>query len=467
MRVSTLLLLSPPAFVALSTAALSTVAQAALSTDATSALSFYRSRQSVFPSGQASRTELENKITHTELELSYSVSWDHKTYALDSDQILRDIQTARYVDTKSSCELLSQNLRDARALKVLPAKATLEVLETDPYWARVKEKNGKLEGWLPLHLLQAKHEDTGVYVNLIDTYLRKGPEIPSGIVTTIPRLRRVLPLAIENGFLKIQYENKIGYADINNFVSRADFANLAYSPKGNWMTISHRNGAFLVTKAGTQVPVKDILGYVTNSHRGVVVRPSGSSGPQLLSRVEILKPTANVWASSKLEGHGEVWWKKSNLLIEDEVKSSTTITTDELMKREIYSIAFESKDSLRGIVSSEGVYRTEDGLKWTLIPLFGKQNYPVNIHPNGNWFVGSYKSVNEGKSFEPFIRWDQIAQAIESALHRNPKVLRLTQIESLPNSQVQIYVDTGVNKIKLRSSLSSFSSNLNWSVIKN
>ncbi len=451
LRVSTLLFLT------------SSSAIAALSTDANSALSFYRSRQSQFPSGQASRTELENKITHTELEFSYTVSWDKKNYALESDQVLRDIQTSRYVDTKSNCELLSDNRRDARPIKTLAAKVPLEILETESYWARVKEKNGKAEGWIPLHLLQAKHEDIGVYVNLIDTYLRKGPEIPSGIVTTIPRLRRVIPLAIVNGFLKINFEDQIGYADINNFVSRADFANLAYSPKGGWMTISHRNGPFLVTKTNTQAPIKDILGYVTNSHRGIVIRPSSSSGPQLLSRVEILKPTANVWASSKLEGHGNVWWKKSNLLIEDETKSATTITTDELMKREIYSIAFESKDSLRGIVSSEGVYRTENGLTWTLIPLFGTQNYPVNIHPNGNWFVGSYKSTNEGKSFDPFIRWDQIAQAIEGALHRNPKVLRLTQIEALPNSQVQIYVDTGINKIKLRSSLSS----LNWSVIKN
>ncbi|QDK37670.1 hypothetical protein DOE51_08785 [Bdellovibrio sp. NC01] len=435
---------------------------AALGTDANSALSFYRSRQSLFPSGQASRNELESKLLHSEIEFNFNVSWDKKTYNLESDQILRDIQVARFVDTKSSCELLSDNRRDARALKTLSAKTTLEVLETESYWARVKEKNGKVEGWLPLHLLQPRHEDSGVFVTFIDTYLRKAPEIPSGIVTTIPRMRRIVPLAIENGFLKIKFENQIGYADINNFVSRADFANLAYSAKTNWIAVSHRNGDSLVSKSGLKVPLKDVLGFVTNNHRGVVVR-AVNNGPQLRSQVEIIKPEANVWAISKLDGHGEVWWKKNNLLIEDQKSSPTTITTDELMKREIYSIAFASKDSLRGLVSSDGVYRTEDGLTWTLISFFGKQNYPVNIHPNGTWFVGSYKSVNEGKSFDPFIRWDQIAQAIEGAIHHNPRLLRLTQIDALPNSQVQIYVDTGGSKIKLRSSLS----NVSWSVIKN
>ncbi|HEX7673858.1 MAG TPA: hypothetical protein VF412_06795 [Bdellovibrio sp.] len=448
--VSTLLLLSP-------------LGHAALGTDASSALSFFRSKQSLFPSGQASRTELESKMVHTEIEFSYQVNWDRKTYNLESDQILRDIQTARFVDTKTACEILADNRRDAKSVKSLSPKSTLEILETDSYWARVKEKNGKAQGWVPLHLLQARHEDTGVFVNVIDTYLRKRPEIPSGIVTTLPRLRRVIPLAIEKGFLKIQFENQIGYADINNFVSRADFANLAYSVKSNWITVNYRNGDMLVTTTGQQIPLKDILGFAPNQHRGIVIRTSRATGPQIHSRVEIIKPEANVWAISRLDGHGEVWWKKSNLLVEEEPKSATTITTDELMKREIYSLAFENKNSLRGLVSSEGVYRTEDGLTWTLIPQFGKKNYPVNIHPNGTWFVGSYKSNNEGKSFDPFIRWDQIASAIEGAYHRNSRLLRLTQIEALPNSQVQIYVDTGISKVKLRSSLEGGS----WSVIKN
>lgn len=448
--ISTFIAFTPPTF-------------AALGTDAGTALSFYRSRHSQFPSGQASRTELQNRFLQSEVEFAYQVLWDQRTFTLDSNQILRDIQTARFVDTKTSCDLLSDSRNNATILKSLPAKTTLEILDTDFYWAHVREKKSSLQGWVPLQQLKSKHEDTGVYVSLLETFVRKSPQSSASALGKLPRLYRALPLAIEKGFLKIQYQNQVGYVDINNFVSRADFANLAYSVQTSWTPISHRNGEFLVTKAGLQIPLKEVLGYVTNTHRGVIVSVTNPNGPQLRSRVEIVKPEAHVWALSKLEGHGEVWWKKSNLLIEDDVKSTTQISTDELMKREIYSIAFENKDSLRGIVSSEGVYRTEDGLTWTQIPQFGKQNYPVNIHPNGTWFVGSYKSSNSGKSFDPFIRWDLIAQAIESSLHRNTKILRLTQIDTLPNSQVQIHVDTGTSKVKLRSSLQGVS----WQVIKN
>ena len=296
----------------------------------------------------------------------------------------------------------------------------------------------------------------------MDSFLRKKPDLQSGIITTIPRLRRIIPLNVEKGYLRVSYENQIGFVDINNFVSRADFANLAFAKNKGWLPISHRNGDKLVTKSGEEFHLNDILGYVTNSHRGVIVSANGNTGPQLRSRVEILNQQANIWGYSRVDGHGNVWWKKSDLLVEAEIKSPTTITTDELMKREIYSIAFENKNSVRGIVSSEGVYRTDDGLNWTLIPQFGKQNYPVNIHPNGTWFVGSYKSGNKGKSFDPFIRWDLITQAIETSYHMNPRSLRLTQIEAMPDSQVQIYVDTGISKIKLRGALHGAT----WNVVR-
>lgn len=438
---------------------------AALATDASSAVSFYRNKNSLFPSGQISRSTLEEKLLRSENEIAFRSTWDKKEYLLQADQILRDIQVALNVESKSSIVLMSLDRSDSTPVKSIPARTNLEIITVEDFWARVKEKSTGIEGWTPLHNLQARHDDLGVYMNIIDTYIRKDPSSYGKILTTLPRLHRVIPLEVSKGFIKIKYENQVGYADITHFVTRADFANLAYHPKKNWLTVLYRNNDMIITQKGETVPMKEILGYVSNIHRGVMVRPEDSSyGPPLRARVEIIKPEANVWGVSRVEGHGEVWWKRKSLLSEEkESVVPSLVSTDSLMKREIYSIAFENKNSVRGIVSSEGVYRTEDGLNWTMISQFGKQNYPVSIHPNGTWFVGSYKSSNQGKSFEPFIRWDNIAEAIEAAYHRNPKILRLTQIEALPNSKVQIYVDTGSSKVKLRSSIGD----LRWEIIKN
>ncbi len=436
---------------------------AALATDAGSALSFFRNKNSLFPSGQVSRNTLEENLLRTENEIAYRTSWDKKEYLLQGHEILRDIQVARYVENKVLTPLLSLNRSDSSPVKILAAKTQLEILVVEDFWARVKEKSGPTQGWIPLHILQARHDDLGVFSNIVETHLRKEPHLSSTALTTLPRLTRVIPLEITKSFIKVQHQGHIGYADITHFVSRADFANLAYHPKKHWMTVLYRNNNALISQKGETVPLNEVLGYVANTHRGIVVRSDSSFSPPIRARVEILKLEANTWGISKIDGHGEVWWKKKNLLFENEPKVKNTISTDDLMKREIYSIAFENKNSIRGLVSSEGVFRTEDGLTWTEIPLFEKQNLPVSIHPNGTWFVGSYKSTNQGKSFEPFIRWDNIAQAIESAYHRNPKILRLTQIEALPNQQVQILVDTGSHKVKLKSSIGD----IRWDVIKN
>ncbi|MEK2688603.1 hypothetical protein [Bdellovibrio sp. GT3] len=438
-------------------------AHAALATDASAAISFYRTKESPFASGQANRSALEERLISTQIESTYRVRWDRKEFELEAKQILKDIQVARLVDTKSACQLLSLNRNDSGTIKVLGPNATLEILETDDYWAKVKTYRDQVIGWVPLSMLKNRHDDAGVFVNILDTYLRKTPSSLAAVLTTLPRLSRVEPLGFEKGFMKINRNGIIGYVDINHFASRADFSNLAFID-GKWIPVTHRNGEFLVSAQRAQIPLQRAKGFVTNQLRGVVTR-AAPGGPQLLSRVEITKPEANIWALSKINGHGEVWWKRNAVSFETTpATSSNTLTTEQLMKREIYSIAFESKSSVRGIVSSEGVYTTEDGLNWKQIPQFGKQNYPVYIHPKGQWFVGAFKSVNQGQSFEPFIRWEQVADAIQGAHLKNPKLMRLTQIEAVSNSQIIINVDTGSSKIKLSSSLSTPSS---WSVVKN
>lgn len=439
-------------------------AQAILATDANSAVSIYLNKNSRFSSGQVSRSELESKQISSETEVSYDATWDHKNYTLQADQILRDIQVARFVVTTQKTSLYSLNRSDSSVIKNWPAEKELEITAVDDLWARVKDKDSNLQGWLPLNSVQSTHTDPGVFVNLIDTYIRKSPDNQSDVLTTLPRHRRVIPLEISKQFIKINYENQTGYVDITHFISRADFASLAFVPGKNWVTVRYRNNDSIITQFGDAVLLKDVLGYVTNPRRGVVKNAETSYGPPLRARVDILKQEAHVWAQSQIAGHGQVWWKKQELILNTEKPASeATLTTEELLTREIYSIAFENKNSVRGVVSSNGVYRTDDGKIWTLLPQFEKNNYPVSIHPNGTWFVGSYKSRNRGKSFEPFIRWDKIANAIEATHFRNPRYMKLTQIEALPDSKILIHVDTGNRKVKLRSLIGD----LNWDVIKN
>lgn len=431
-------------------------ASSAILSSTSSALPFYRAQQSLFASGQASRELLEETLNRSELEVRFKVAWNKKSYDLKGTSLFRDIQLSKNVRVIAGGEILAERKSNSKSLQSISKDTALILLDCDEYWAFVQNPKNNIKGFTPLHLLQSKNEDSGYYINLIDTYLRKSSKLGSGIITTIPRLTRLEVIGIQKGWVEVKYNKQTGFADINHFVSRADFATLAFHPKHKWVTVTHRDNDFLVTSAQQKIPIKELWGMVTSAERAVIFDNSTRGIPPLRSQVAIVKPQAQLWGISRLPEHGDVWWQKSNLLLNNklfEIKIVDEISTEQLIKRKLYSISFGAKDSLLGVASANGIYTTTDGIKWKPVAQFSDKNYPVSIHPDGAWFVGSYRSDDQGKSFDPFIRWDNLTKAIQSAYHRTPKILRLTKIESLPGSRVQIQVDTGIQSIKLRSHL--------------
>lgn len=431
-------------------------------TFSSAALPFYRGPLSLFPSGQASRNQLEDKLIRSEYEAQYVAQWNKREYHLKGENFLREIQVARQVQTRTGVEILAEKKSTAKVVEALPAHSSLEILDCDSYWALVLHPSHKTQGYVPLHLLHAKNEDLGVIVNIVDTFLRPAPE-GHGLITTVPRMSRLIPISYKGSWVQVRYGDFKGYVDLNHFVSRADFARMVFHRKKKWTLVSHRENNFLISERQEKLAMEDIQGFVTTTNRGIVISGEDEKLPPLQARVDILKTEAHIWGISQLDGHGEVWWQKSDLLETAETKSEEGLSSEELMKRKIYSLSFENKKSLRGLVSADGVYRTEDGSHWKKIAQFADQNLPVSIHPEGNWYVGSYKSTDGGKTFEPFIRWDVVAQSIEASIHRAPRILRLTRIEALPHSQIQIQVDTGVQRLEFRAALSD---STKWKLVR-
>lgn len=426
-------------------------AQAALNTDAEKSVPFFLNKESLFASGQVSRSALDASLLKTETSSQFQVEWNGKKITLKSDQLLTDIHTALNVTTVAETPLYSLNNKFSPNIDTIKEKTELQIIETDPFWAKIfHPKTGKI-GWIPLHQLRPKHDDVGVYVAIRSAKLLAEPKSTSAFAGQLPFLSRISPVSISDRYIKLVYNNRTVYAPIEDFVTKADFATWIYHPEKNWTMITHRQKNFVQTKSGEQLFLAEVMGYVTNNKKGIVIRTGASMfEPSFLNKVNILHAESSVWGQSRISGHGNVWWKKEDLLeTTPTLQAPKNITSEDLLKREIYSVAFESKSSVRGVLSSNGVYRTLDGLHWTLIPLFAEQNLPVSIHPNGRWFVGSYVSMDQGRTFEPFIRWDKVAETIERTQGKTAKKLRLTKIESLPRSEVAIHIDTGSKILKL------------------
>jgi hypothetical protein len=426
-----------------------------------SATTFFRSPESLFPSGQTSRTELEKTQVNQELRPSYRVSWDKKEFWMYVDQLVKDIHCAHKVLLNETSTLTEKQETKSKVIARLDKDQEAELLQISTYWAQIKDLKSGQVGWIPHKRLRAKNEDLGVFVNLIETGIRKEASYDSPALATIPKNSRLKILGFENGFLKTEYLAAKGYVDLGHIVSRADFAVWAYHNDKKWIPITHRENEFLVTPKKEKILFDEFSAFTVDPAKAVVI-DSGAKLPPIRSHVHILESQAAHWAASQLPGHGLVWWKKQQWSDKAPATAEITITADELLKRPIFSIALEGGKSVKGIVSAQGVFKTEDGITWTRLSNFGDQDLPVAIHSEGRWFVGSFQSFDRGKSFEPFIRWDRLAHMIEAVTGRQPKQIRLQKIENLRKGEMHFTVDTSPGRVRMVYQLADAS----WSVIK-
>lgn len=429
------------------------------------AVSFYRSQQSLFPSGQARRENLEAKILRRDTEPWFRIQWNKKNFEVPGETLIRDLHVTQNLITKEALELRQEPREDAKKITRLQAQRSLKVLRTNTSWALLQDPQGKLQGWAPLYKLSAPVEDSGVFLTLVDSFLKKAPNSSAPIITTIPRLQRLLPLGIENNYLRISYQGHVGYLDLANLAGRGDFAMWAYHQNQGWLGISHRENGFLFTVNKQKIPLTNFIAFNPYLNRGISCQKLSDEAPSIRSRVEIVDNRAHLWALSFLEGHGEVWWRTSELEQQPAPPPSgshaLSLTTEKLIQRELNAVAF-AKNSMKGLASAKGIFRTEDGKTWTELPFFEGKNYPLAIHPDGIWYVGNFRSYDEGKSFEPYIKWDLLAAQIQIGTHRPPRHLRITSIEPLSHSRIRLHVDTGSQKVKMQAHVLS----QEWKLVK-
>lgn len=438
-------------------------AQQSGAAETSSVVSFFRTQQSLFPSGQASRSQLESQVVRRDLEPWLRISWNLKEFEVPGDAVVKDLQTSQTLIAKESVELCKEPQPNSEKVTFLPAKTRFVVLRTTAYWAELLEPEKKITGWAPLHLFSVPVDDRGIFVALMDTPLKKSAKDNSETLAAIPRLQRLTPIGYEKNYLKVKMQNLVGYVDANAVAGRADFANWAYHRKKGWISISHRENADLITSRKQVLPLKDFTAFSPYLARGIVCQKLSDGGPSIRSRVDVLTNKAHLWTLSQLEGHGPVWWRM------DEPESAhtppppeKTWSNQDLLQRQLTGVAFVSNKIPKGLASARGIFRTDNGKTWIQIPMFGDKDYPIAIHPDGAWYVGSYRSFDQGKTFEPYIRWDKITEQIENKLHKAPKQLRIAQIEPLPHSLIRILVDTGSQKLKMQSHILSHE----WTLVK-
>lgn len=421
---------------------------------------FYKTPDSLFPSGQLSEEELWTKRIRSETTSSFQVQWDRKVFQYKQEELLKEIQVADQAIVRTGLILFQDSNFKQKNNTSVSNQEVVKILSLGPSWALVEKYKGNGKGYLPLDLLESFSEDIGVGFTITSLFLKEQRKEESKLITTIPQKERVKIISWDNEKLFIQYQNFKGYVNSELVFMKADFATQALHQKDGWLSISYRKGTQLVDANKKEYPISDFKAYITNKYLAFSLI-NKINGPKIRSRLEIKNLSGEYWHVSLLPEHGEVWWKKTMPHLERTNKEQI-LKTDELIKRKIYSMAFYPETKLKGLISAEGVFKTIDGDHWKKIDFFKNENWPVTISKNKIWIVGNYKSLNEGESFEPYIRWDTLSQMVESTYSLSPKFMKLLKLEAKENNDIDLWLDTGFKKIKMRHSLDSSQ----WTLLK-
>lgn len=409
------------------------------------AIPFYKTPQSSFPSGQARRSQLLGSQTGSFTDFHYKALWGKKKIDVSNEQILREIDITQKARVRKSTSLLLLPELNARPVSTLSAGQTLEVESLRGIWARVKLSSLN-KGYVLLTDLETPEEDPGVWTSLSEVTLKKSPEEKSKVVVHVQPRTRLQLISIQGDYAYVKTDSRAGFVALRDLVGRADFAQWAWHTKNKkWESVLYRDGANLILTADRKVPLHEYSAFKGVKNRALIA----GSHPvaKLGARVDLIEPTATKWTQSIVKGHGSVWWKTDLL---EKSALHDTITTAELMKKKLAGISFDPKTK-KGLASANGIYRTLDGKTWKKIPFFGQDNWPVFLHKLGVWYVGPYRSSDNGETFKPSIKWSELAETLQGRRNKAFTHFRVIDVKGHTDSQVILKIDTGVTIVNIKS----------------
>lgn len=397
------------------------------------AVKFYRNPHSLFPSGEANQKDLEKSHVQDFTESSYLVEREKRRFWVKATSVVRDLQ-------------VSQSVYSSRTQK------TYTVLQTAGASLLGSLGNGTAPEWLSLTELTPLPHDSGVAMTLISTQLREMPNWKSESILSVPAGSRLQILRYSEAWAFVAFESVgriTGWVDLNNLILKHDFAAFIRTDKQAWTATLYREGAEIVTADKKRIPLEDIRGLMTKPDLGISLVHSESEGLLLRQRLTLLKTDFQTWSQSKLSGHGEVFWKKKSALRNQEAHLENGIHIDELMKREVVAVSFHPKNPNLALVSAKGIFLTTDGKTWRKLTNFKNQDFPVLVDSQSALYVGSQRSLNLGRNFSPFFRWEKLTPLLEQ---RQKSVVQQLKIRTLSNPRpgiLRMEIETNLGPLSL------------------
>lgn len=396
---------------------------------------FFKSATSLFPSGYTTLEKLKKHLTKSEATATSRYYLWNKIY-FDEDEL-------RPLFATHLSKFVIDNATNER----------LKVLETNSKTLQVySEKMGALRR-VKISDVHADAYDLGFAMALKDTYIKTKAMEKASILTTIPLGTAIEVEKYENGFALIRYQSYRGYVSLTEVITKFDLASFIFH-KDQWLPVKQRQHDTILTSNNVKISLNNIKGIITPPQLGIIA--SSSQKIPLWSKVQISKTNLPSWQQSKLPDHGQVFWRPNKEF------EQVFYTIDEILKKNVSNVSFHPNNPFKGLVSADGVYITQNGTHWKKLLQFEDYNGPVLYSSDALLFVGNFRSIDGGHSFENYIQIEKLASAIEFQYGFTPKKLQVQKIDSPTPLRIKIEIDTGIRKIQMESPVFS----QNWRAVK-
>ncbi|MCB0393988.1 MAG: hypothetical protein KDD25_05485, partial [Bdellovibrionales bacterium] len=429
-------------------------------------LKIFKSPNVTMDSGDMSHSRLLAGLKTVESKIWIKGSWSEKTTGWIRQSLVVDEWTlAQRVITREPAAFRTLPLWNSPPLGEIPTSETLQVLNIEENWTLVNFKGADV--WVDRNQLQIDPQHWGFMIlrSQSKTYLEPNFQSPSE--SKIRAGIRIAPLGIEGDFVKINWENKIQYLPLFAMVSRVNFAS-EVKIDNRWEKLKFLVGSHLKLENDQLVPLAKVQGLRGQDNLAYVIasRANLRRDPDLASPVvKELHPFYSIqvkdrklvkWAKSEVPKIGPVYWKVSNPAqdsTEAPIKQSLAlvptaktkysvepqkislndgqITTDELFSRKIFDMATSPKVPNLMFASASGLFKSLDGQVWTKLEEFESQNFPITFSEDGVVYVGPYRSLDHGKTFSQFVRWDKVLNSLSKGGVTHANGIRMSDIEIL------------------------------------
>jgi hypothetical protein len=213
---------------------------------------FYKTPQSIFPSGQTNRAVLQKKLIGSEFHYDYLIQANNRSQWVSSELIAKDQTMLDLVRFRSS----NYFLREIRGA-----------------WALIEsEKSPIKKDWVPISDITAHPLDKGIVLTLITTALREKPTWTSASILSVPAKTRLQIVKLEETWLLVKFSSgnssSLGYVDMNNVLLKSDFASHVLTPKGNWEKVEYREGSQLVLTNKKTLALQEVKSIKTRTDLG-------------------------------------------------------------------------------------------------------------------------------------------------------------------------------------------------------